>query len=218
MHLYLATGIAGADADDRLAPDEDERLELRARCRSTRPCGLVWAATIRDAKSILGILWLDRLRRLEDAVAAVTDAAARPTPPRSIRERDHRHLGAALGPVPRPHPAVHRRRQRAHRVQPDAGPRRLARRRRRPVEQVEHPVLGPRLEPRALVEDPDRDVLVVVVEHDPDPPPSCGAVLRRVRQQVAHDLLGVGVVARDRPGSVGGISSSKRAPGQRSAS
>ena len=30
MHLYLATGMTGvADDDDRLAPDEDERLELR---------------------------------------------------------------------------------------------------------------------------------------------------------------------------------------------
>ena len=29
MHLYLATGIAGADEDGRLVPDEDERLELR---------------------------------------------------------------------------------------------------------------------------------------------------------------------------------------------
>ena len=63
MHLYLATGIAGVDADGRLAPDEDERLELRA-VPLDEAVGLVLDGTIRDAKSILGILWLERLRRL----------------------------------------------------------------------------------------------------------------------------------------------------------
>jgi ADP-ribose pyrophosphatase len=62
MHLYLATGIAGAEADDRLAPDEDERLELRA-VPLDEAIGLALDGTIRDAKSILGLLWLDRLRR-----------------------------------------------------------------------------------------------------------------------------------------------------------
>ena len=62
MHLYLATGIAGASADDRLAPDEDERLELRA-VPLDEAIGLALDGTIRDAKSILGLLWLDRLRR-----------------------------------------------------------------------------------------------------------------------------------------------------------
>ena len=28
MHLYLATGLSGATGEDRLTPDEDERLEL----------------------------------------------------------------------------------------------------------------------------------------------------------------------------------------------
>jgi ADP-ribose pyrophosphatase len=62
MHLYLATGIAGASADDRLTPDEDERLELRA-VPLDEAIGLALDGTIRDAKSILGLLWLDRLRR-----------------------------------------------------------------------------------------------------------------------------------------------------------
>lgn len=65
MHLYLATGIAGAAADDRLTPDEDERLELRA-VPLDEAVGLALDGTIRDAKSILGLLWLDRLRRLGD--------------------------------------------------------------------------------------------------------------------------------------------------------
>ncbi len=62
MHLYLATGIAGAAADDRLAPDEDERLELRA-VPLDEAIGLALDGTLRDAKSILGLLWLDRMVR-----------------------------------------------------------------------------------------------------------------------------------------------------------
>jgi ADP-ribose pyrophosphatase len=62
MHLYLATGIAGADDDDRLTPDEDERLELR-HVTIDEALALVDAGEISDAKTILGILWLDRLRR-----------------------------------------------------------------------------------------------------------------------------------------------------------
>lgn len=62
MHLYLATGIAGADADGRLTPDEDERLELR-HVTLDDALDLVERGEICDAKSILGVLWLDRLRR-----------------------------------------------------------------------------------------------------------------------------------------------------------
>ena len=65
MHLYLATGIAGAEADTRLTPDEDERLELRA-VALDEAIGLAIDGTIRDAKTILGLLWLDRLRRTGD--------------------------------------------------------------------------------------------------------------------------------------------------------
>lgn len=62
MHLYLATGIAGADEDSRLTPDEDERLEL---VHLTIPEALakVDSGEISDAKTILGVLWLDRLAR-----------------------------------------------------------------------------------------------------------------------------------------------------------
>jgi ADP-ribose pyrophosphatase len=62
MHLYLATGIAGADGDDRLSPDEDERLELH-HVTPDEALAMVDRGEIADAKSILGILWLDRLRR-----------------------------------------------------------------------------------------------------------------------------------------------------------
>ena len=63
MHLYLATGLDGvADDDDRLTPDEDERLEL-SRVTIDEALVLVDTGVISDAKTILGILWLDRLRR-----------------------------------------------------------------------------------------------------------------------------------------------------------
>jgi ADP-ribose pyrophosphatase len=65
MHLYLATGMTGVgDDDDRLTPDEDERLELR-HVPLADAIGMVERGEIGDAKSILGILWLDRLRRDE---------------------------------------------------------------------------------------------------------------------------------------------------------
>jgi ADP-ribose pyrophosphatase len=65
MHLYLATGIAGADGDERLTPDEDEHLELR-HVPLEEALRLVDEGGICDAKSILGILWLARLRRSGD--------------------------------------------------------------------------------------------------------------------------------------------------------
>jgi ADP-ribose pyrophosphatase len=63
MHLYLATGLTGvADDAGRLAPDEDEHLELR-RVPLAEALALLDAGGIMDAKTILGVLWLDRLER-----------------------------------------------------------------------------------------------------------------------------------------------------------
>jgi len=62
MHLYLATGISSATGDDILTPDEDERLEL-SRVTVDEALALVDRGEISDAKTILGVLWLDRLRR-----------------------------------------------------------------------------------------------------------------------------------------------------------
>jgi ADP-ribose pyrophosphatase len=66
MHLFLATDLRPADGERR-GPDEDERLELdRLPWREA-----VAAATdgrIADAKSILGLLWLARLREADGAV------------------------------------------------------------------------------------------------------------------------------------------------------
>jgi ADP-ribose pyrophosphatase len=61
MHLYLATDLEPASPDGRLGPDEDERLILE-----WRPWRDAVAAAergeIRDAKSIVGLFWLARLR------------------------------------------------------------------------------------------------------------------------------------------------------------
>ena len=61
MHLYLATGIAGAEGDERLTPDEDERLELR-HVGIDEAHDMIERGEICDAKTILGILWLSRLQ------------------------------------------------------------------------------------------------------------------------------------------------------------
>jgi ADP-ribose pyrophosphatase len=62
MHLYLATGIACAADDERLTPDEDERLELY-HLTIDEALARIDAGEICDAKTILGVLWVDRLRR-----------------------------------------------------------------------------------------------------------------------------------------------------------
>jgi ADP-ribose pyrophosphatase len=61
MHLYLASDLRPAD-DARLGPDEDERLELE-RVTLGDAIAAVERGEIADAKSILALLWFDRLRR-----------------------------------------------------------------------------------------------------------------------------------------------------------
>lgn len=73
MHLWLATDLTPADAD-RLGPDEDERL-LLVRLPWPEAVAKALAGEIRDAKSLVGLLWLDRLRAAEPA-----DPAALPAP------------------------------------------------------------------------------------------------------------------------------------------
>ena len=61
MHLYLATNLAPASPDGRLGPDEDERLILE--WRSWRDAvAAAERGEIRDAKSLVGLFWLERLR------------------------------------------------------------------------------------------------------------------------------------------------------------
>jgi ADP-ribose pyrophosphatase len=61
MHLYLATDLAPAAAEGRLGPDEDERLILEWR-PWREAIAAVERGEIRDAKSIVGLFWLERLR------------------------------------------------------------------------------------------------------------------------------------------------------------
>jgi ADP-ribose pyrophosphatase len=60
MHLYLATDLVPAHGD-ALQPDEDERLELTP-IPFADAVAMVERGEIRDAKSIVGLLWVARLR------------------------------------------------------------------------------------------------------------------------------------------------------------
>jgi ADP-ribose pyrophosphatase len=61
MHLYLATDLEAASGDGRLGPEEDERLILEWRPWQ-EAVAAVERGEIRDAKSIVGLFWLERLR------------------------------------------------------------------------------------------------------------------------------------------------------------
>ena len=75
MHLYLATDLEPAAADGRLGPDEDERLILEWRPWPAAVAA-VEAGEIRDAKSIVGLFWLERLRRGQATMGPVSTAEA----------------------------------------------------------------------------------------------------------------------------------------------
>jgi len=60
MHLYLATDLTSAHAG-ALQPDEDERLELYP-APFADAVAMCERGEIRDAKSIVGLLWVARLR------------------------------------------------------------------------------------------------------------------------------------------------------------
>ena len=61
MHLYLATDLRLADGH-RLGPDEDEHLLLE-RMPVSEALAAADRGEIADAKSLVGLLWLARLRR-----------------------------------------------------------------------------------------------------------------------------------------------------------
>ena len=60
MHLYLATDLQAAHPDGRLGPDEDERVILEW-LPWREAVSAVELGEIRDAKSIVGLLWLARM-------------------------------------------------------------------------------------------------------------------------------------------------------------
>jgi ADP-ribose pyrophosphatase len=59
MYLYLATELAPADGN-RLAPDEDERLELE-RVPWRDAVAMAERGEIADAKTLVGLFWLARI-------------------------------------------------------------------------------------------------------------------------------------------------------------
>jgi ADP-ribose pyrophosphatase len=61
MHLYLATDLRAAAEDGRLGPDEDERL-LVERVPWRDALAEAERGEIVDAKSLVGLFWLARLR------------------------------------------------------------------------------------------------------------------------------------------------------------
>jgi ADP-ribose pyrophosphatase len=61
MHLYLATDLSPAHHDDRLGPDEDERLQLE-QVPWQEAVAMAERGDIRDAKSLVGLFWLARLK------------------------------------------------------------------------------------------------------------------------------------------------------------
>ena len=60
MHLYLATELTAAD-EGGLGPDEDERLELLP-IPFADALAMAERGELRDAKSLIGIMWVARLR------------------------------------------------------------------------------------------------------------------------------------------------------------
>jgi ADP-ribose pyrophosphatase len=60
MHLYLATSLAAVH-EGGLAPDEDERLELR-QVPFDEAVAMIERGELPDAKTIAGVLWVARLR------------------------------------------------------------------------------------------------------------------------------------------------------------
>ena len=65
MHLYLATDLRPAH-ENRLGPDEDERLELE-RLPWREAVDAAVGGRVVDAKSILALLWLARLKESGEA-------------------------------------------------------------------------------------------------------------------------------------------------------
>jgi ADP-ribose pyrophosphatase len=59
MHLYLATELTSAH-EGGLQPDEDERLELNP-TPFADAVAMAYSGEIRDAKSIVGLLWVSHL-------------------------------------------------------------------------------------------------------------------------------------------------------------
>jgi hypothetical protein len=67
MHVYLATGLEAAHPERRLQPEEDEHLRVEL-VPFDGAIAAVEAGEIRDAKSIVGLLWVARERAATGAM------------------------------------------------------------------------------------------------------------------------------------------------------
>jgi hypothetical protein len=76
MHLYLATDLQPAH-EDRLGPDEDERLQLE-RVPWQEAIDRAERGDIADAKSLIALLWLDRLTQPSAPEATARSASVHP--------------------------------------------------------------------------------------------------------------------------------------------
>jgi ADP-ribose pyrophosphatase len=72
MHLYLATGLTPAH-ENRRGPDEDERL-LADAVPWRVAVAMAEAGEIRDAKTLVGLLWLHRLKEHDGRGGPSSDA------------------------------------------------------------------------------------------------------------------------------------------------
>ena len=75
MHVYLATGLEAAHPDERLGPEEDEHLRIEL-VPFDEAIDQVGRGEIRDAKSIVGLLWVARERAGSGGAAAAAPRAA----------------------------------------------------------------------------------------------------------------------------------------------
>ena len=81
MHLYLATDLRPADGE-RLTPDEDEHLLLE-RLPWRDAVAAAERGELRDGKTIVGLLWLARLRGGDVDAARAARRLRRGAPARS---------------------------------------------------------------------------------------------------------------------------------------
>ena len=94
MHLWLATDLRPADGQ-RLGPDEDEHLRLE-RLPLRDAVAAIERGEIADAKSIVGLLWLDRLQLAEAPSVGASEATPVAEPIRlDYRLQMREYIGAA---------------------------------------------------------------------------------------------------------------------------
>ena len=96
MHLYLAGELAPAGPEGRIGPDEDERLELE-RVPWRDAVAMAEAGEIADAKSLVGLLRLARIREASGQAAGPAGAEAEPGAGEIATARWRMSMGRLIG-------------------------------------------------------------------------------------------------------------------------